>query len=305
MNIDQAIELILEKLQFWMAALIKMLPNLALAVVILLIGLFIAKKIRNLSRKMLSKVSPTNTLVGLAVNFIYVLSIGIVIFTVLKVLHLDTTVTTLLASAGIIGLALAFAFQDIAANFMSGIFISFRKPFNVGDTVKVQNYMGTVEEIKLRDTTILTFQGQLVTIPNKQVFQSPIENYSSYGKRRVDIKSGVSQADDLPKAREIAINAMLDIEGISKDDVSFYFDGLGESTIDFTLRLWINTGKQMSFLQVRNDAIMNIKKAYEENGISLPFPIRTIDFGMKGGKTLSDMELRISSKDSDTGNDEP
>lgn len=76
----------------------------------------------------------------------------------MKVLHLDTTITTMLASAGIIGLAFAFAFQDIAANFMSGIFISFRKPFSVGDIIKVKDYMGKVDEIKLRDTSILTFQ---------------------------------------------------------------------------------------------------------------------------------------------------
>ena len=90
----------------------------------------------------------------------------------------------MLAGAGVVGLALAFAFQDIAANFISGIFISFRKPLHIDDIVKIGDYMGRVEEINLRDTVLRTFQGQMVIIPNKNVFQNPIENYSMLGKRR-------------------------------------------------------------------------------------------------------------------------
>lgn len=296
MNLDHAIELVLDKLHTWLSELIKMLPNLMLAVLILVIGIFIAKWIRKMARKIFLKHSPTSTLAGLAVNFVYLLSLAIVIFTALKVLHLDTTITTMLASAGVIGLALAFAFQDIAANFISGIFISFRKPFITGDIIKVKDYMGTVEEIKLRDTSILTFQGQVVTIPNKDIFQNPIENFSRLGKRRVDIKSGVSQGDDLNKARDIALKAVEDIDGIVKGETTFYFNGLGESTIDFTLRIWVNSGVQRNYMQVQSDAIMKIKEAFEQNDISLPFPIRTLDFGMKGGKTLSDMELHFTDK---------
>ena len=294
MNLNSAAQLIYEKLHLWLTELIKMLPNLILAVLILVIGFFIAKRLKVLAKKTFKRISPANTLVGLAVNFVYLLFIGIVIFVALKVLHLDTTITTMLASAGVIGLALAFAFQDIAANFISGIFISFRKPFNVGDMIKVKDYTGKVEEIRLRDTTIITFQGQVVTIPNKDVFQNPIENFTKYGKRRVDIKSGVSQGDDLNKAKKIALEAVADIDGILKDETSFYFDGLGESTIDFTLRLWVNTGLQIDYLQVQSDAIIKIKEAFEQNDISLPFPIRTLDFGMKGGKTLADMAIQIS-----------
>lgn len=289
MNLENAIKLIMDKLQSWMEDLVKMLPNLALAAIVLIIGVLIAKWISKLSKRMFVKFFPTNTLMGLAVNFIYILSIGIVLFIVLKILHLDGTITTMLASAGIIGLALAFAFQDIAANFISGIFISFRKPFDVGDTVKIKDYLGTVKEIRLRDTTLYTFEGHLVTIPNKEVFQNPIENFSQSGKRRVVISSGVSQGDDLNKAQQIAIHAILTIAGIEKEDVTFYYDGLGESTINFTVRVWVNMIKQPDFLKIQSEVVVKIKEAFEQNGISLPFPIRTLDFAMKGGKTLADM----------------
>ena len=294
MDIDKAIKLVIDKLDLWLTDFIQLLPNLLIATLVLVIGVFLAKKVRNIARKSFQRFSPTSTLTGLAVNFVYILSVGIVVFTTLKILHLDATITTMLASAGVVGLALAFAFQDIASNFISGIFISFRKPFNVGDVIKVKDYMGNVEEIRLRDTTILTFNGQYVTIPNKDVFQNPIENYTKYGKRRLDIKGGVSQGDDLNKAQKVAMETLAEIEGIIKEDTTFLYDGLGESTIDFTVRLWVNTSENGSYLKVLNDAIIRIKQVFEQNDISMPFPIRTLDFGMKGGKTLADMGIHLA-----------
>lgn len=296
MDIDKALKLVLDKLNHWLTDFIQLLPNLLLAAFIFVIGIFLAKKIRNFAKKSFQRFSPTSTLTGLAVNFVYIFSVGIVVFITLKILHLDTTITTVLASAGVVGLALAFAFQDIAANFISGIFISFRKPFNVGDVIKVKDYMGNVKEIRLRDTTILTFNGQYVTIPNKDVFQNPIENYTKYGKRRLDIKGGVSQGDDLNKAKMVALETLAQIEGIIREDTTFLYDGLGESTIDFTVRIWVNTAGNGSYLQVLNDAIIRIKEIFEQNDISMPFPIRTLDFGMKGGKTLADMGILSTSE---------
>ena len=297
MDLEKAFNLIMGKLNAWLTDLIRMLPNLLLATFILILGIYGAKLIRNFAKNTINKYSPTSTLAGLAVNFVYIFAIGLVLFITLKILHLDGTITTMLASAGVIGLALAFAFQDIAANFISGIFISFRKPFNVGDMIKIKDYTGNVVEIKLRDTTILTFQGQYVTIPNKDVFQNPIENYTRYGKRRIDIKGGVSQGDDLNKASRVALEALAQIEGIIKEDTTFLYDGLGESTIDFTVRIWSITGLQPGYLKVLNDAIINIKEAFEKNDISMPFPIRTLDFNMKGGKTLSDMVVHMANKE--------
>lgn len=294
MDFDKAYRLVLDKLNQWVTDFIQLLPNLLLATLVFVVGVFIAKKIKKFAKGSLKKFSPTSTMAGLAVNFVYIFSLGIVVFTTLRILHLDSTITTMLAGAGVIGLALAFAFQDIAANFISGIFISFRKPFNVGDIIKVKDFMGNVEEIRLRDTTILTFNGQYVTIPNKDVFQNPIENFTKYGKRRLDIKGGVSQGDDLNKAKKVALETLAQIEGIIKEDTTFLFDGLGESTIDFTVRIWVNTAENGSYLKVLNDAIIRLKEVFEQNDISMPFPIRTLDFGMKGGKTLEDMSVFFS-----------
>lgn len=205
-------------------------------------------------------------------------SLGIIIFTGLSILKLDKAVTSILAGAGIVGLALAFAFQDIAANFISGIFISFRRPLKVGDIVSIKDYMGKVQEINLRDTVILTFQGKIVIIPNRDVFQNPIENYSILGKRRFDLEVGVSYNDDLEKAAQLAIDAVRNIEGISADDeVTLFYKEFAESSINFTIRIWCNSSEQLQYLKVGHLAIIAIKKSFDQNNITIPFPIRTLD----------------------------
>lgn len=289
MDFEQAIQLILEKLNLWLTELIKMLPNLFLASVILVIGFYISKSIRRFVKKGFQKYFPTNTLAALGVNLIYIFCLGVVTFVTLKVLHLDKTITTMLAGAGVVGLALAFAFQDIASNFISGVFISFRRPFKVNDIVQIKEITGFVKEIRLRDTTILTFDGQYVTIPNKDVFQSAIINYSYYGKRRLELKGGVSQADDLRLVQKVALETMQKIEGIYPEESSLLFDGLGESTIDFTLRVWMKGSAQADYANIKSEIIIKLKESFDQNDIALPFPIRTLDFAMKGGKTLAQM----------------
>ncbi|MEO7446127.1 MAG: mechanosensitive ion channel family protein, partial [Ferruginibacter sp.] len=125
MDIQKAFDLISSKLTLWLQELIRLLPNILLATIILVIGLFLATKFRAFAIKILNRFSKNYTLNNLFASIIHVFFIGVLIFIVLSVLHLDKAVTSILAGAGIAGLALAFAFQDIAANFISGIFISF------------------------------------------------------------------------------------------------------------------------------------------------------------------------------------
>jgi small conductance mechanosensitive channel len=292
MDVNKAYQLIMNKLTAWMDELIKMLPNILLAAIALVIGLFIAKKIKGFSKKIIKKFSNNTTLNSLFASIIYIFFIGITLFTVLSILHLDKAVVSVLAGAGVVGLALAFAFQDIAANFISGIFISFRKPLHIGDIVKLKDYMGRVEEINLRDTVLRTFQGQMVIIPNKEVFQNPIENYSMLGKRRIDLTIGVSYGDDLEKVKKITMDSLVGMKGLSTiDDITFFYTEFGDSSINYVLRIWINSADQPEFLGAGSDAIMRIKKAYDENDISIPFPIRTLDFGIKGGVSLDEVTL--------------
>lgn len=279
MEISDAYELIINKLSGWLQELIRMLPNILLAAIILVLGFFIAAAIRKLSKKLIGKISAHATLNNLFASIIYITFIGITLFVVLSILQLDKAVTSILAGAGIIGLALAFAFQDIAANFISGIFISFRRPIRIGDVVKVGDYMGKVMDINLRDTIVKTFQGQMVIIPNKNVFQNPIENYSLLGKRRLDLTVGVSYDADLEYVQSITLEALKDIKGLTTDPITMGYKEFADSSINYVVRIWIQNPEQYEYWAVRHAVILAIKKAYDQNGISIPFPIRTLDFG--------------------------
>lgn len=295
MDFNEAYNLITDKLSKWIQELIRMLPNILLATVVLVLGIFIARFIKKLAVRLINKVSHNTTLVNLFGSIVYVFLIGIVLFTVLSILQLDKAVTSILAGAGIIGLALAFAFQDIAANFISGIFISFRRPIRIGDIVKLGDYMGKVKEINLRDTMLLTFQGQMVIIPNKDVFQNPIENYSMLGKRRMDLVVGVSYGEDLERVRQITLEAVKDVEGLAEgDEITMFYQEFGDSSINYIIRLWLSSPEQKTYWTASSDAIIKIKKAYDKNDIMIPFPIRTLDFGIKGGKTLNEMKIHMA-----------
>ncbi len=301
MDVGSFYELISNKLTLWVQELIKMLPNIFLAAVVLVTGIFTARKLRDLSAKLLTKVSKNKTLNSLFESVIYMFLIGIIIFISLSILQLDKAVTSILAGAGIIGLALAFAFQDIAANFICGIFISLRKPINIDDIVKIKDYMGKVNNINLRDTVMHTFQGQIVIIPNKDVFQNPIVNYTMLGKRRFDLNIGISYGEDLERVKEITLEAVKGIDGLAEgEETTFYYEGFGDSSINFIIRLWAKSPEQAIWLKVGSEAIMKIKKAYNENDIMIPFPIRTLDFGIKGGVPLKDVSLKLEETTSES-----
>lgn len=287
-------DLIVKKLALWLEEIIKLLPNIALAAIILVLGFYAARRLKKIIGKISLKAIHNETLHSLFTSIVYLFLLGVTIFIALSVVHLDKAVSTILAGAGIITLALAFAFQDIASNFMSGIFLSIRKPLHPGDIVKIKDYMGKVEEVNLRDTVLKTFQGQMVIIPNKEVLQNPIENYTLLGKRRMDLSVGVSYGDDLEKVKGITLNAVKDIEGLTDDDISMFYQEFGDSSINFVIRLWVNTTGQVEFLEVKSQAIMRIKQAYDKNDIMIPFPIRTLDFGIKGGVSLKESTLRVS-----------
>ena len=299
MDYNKAYDLIVNKLTFWMRELIRLLPNIALAAIILVIGLYVSKWVKNLAGKAFKRIFHHDSVLELFKSVVHFFLIGVTLFITLSVLKLDKAVTSILAGAGIIGLALAFAFQDIAANFMSGIFLTIRRPLHTGDIVKVKDYMGKVVAINLRDTVLRTFQGQMVIIPNKDVAQNPIENFSLLGKRRMDLTVGVSYGDDLEKVKRVTLEAVEGIDCLSKEDeTTLFFEKFDDSSINFSLRLWVRTPEQGEYLKVRSEAVMRIKKAFDENDITIPFPIRTLDFGIKGGTRLNEIPVQVNNTNS-------
>jgi small-conductance mechanosensitive channel len=289
MDLQKAYLLIQSKLVIWLREFVKLLPNIIIASLVLVAGIFLAGLIRKLAAKVSQRFTHHDTLTNLFSTFIYIAGIGITIFIALSILHLDKAVTSILAGAGIAGIALAFAFQDIAANFMAGILLSLRRPLKIGELVKSGDIMGKVVTINMRDTIITTFQGQMVIVPNKDIFQNSLENFTRTGRRRIDLTVGVSYGEDLDKVKQVTLQAVKNVTVRDPEEPPrLFYQEFADSSINFTLQLWLNATEQPIFLQGRSEAIVLIKKAYDENGITIPFPIRTLDFGIKGGENLAD-----------------
>ncbi len=289
---EKPLEAVTNKMESWLEVLVDMIPNMLLSVILLILFIVFSRLARKLFIKIFRKSSDNKALEGLFSTIIYYAMMGIGLFIILDILNLDKAVTSLLAGVGVVGLALGFAFQDIAANFVSGIILAFRKPFMIDDVVVVGDLMGIVSRTNLRVTVIRTYQGQEVYVPNKDVLSNAITNFSVLGERRIDLGVGVSYGDDLHKVRALVLNTLNNLEGvIRKEDMIFTYKEFGDSSINFEIKFWIKFPDNPSFLEMRSKAIMAIKDAFDKEDITIPFPIRTLDFGIKGGEKLSDMNV--------------
>jgi len=275
-------DLILQKIDTWFKELILILPNLLISVFFALLGIWFAKRIRKLTTKFLDAYSERKILNNLVVNFIYIATLSLVGFTVLSILNLDRAVTSILAGIGVLSLGLAFAFQDLASNLMSGIIISFRRPINVGDHVDIQDISGIVSEVNLRDTVIHTLQGKKVILPNKRLIETPVTNHTANKYQRLELEVGV--AYDSPLEHVITITTQ-SCQNIKERDISreieFYYTKFDDSSINFIVMIWLNAPDRPTFMRARSTAIIQIKKAFDQHHINIPFPIRTLYYADK------------------------
>ena len=265
------------KLDAWAHTIWDLLPNIVVALVVFTAFIVAAKLARKLVRRTLgrwSKNAEVNQLLATTVRFALVCA-GL--FVALGILELDKTVTSLLAGVGVVGLALGFAFKDIAANYMSGVIIAVRTPFELGELVELKGYFGTVHALDLRATILKIPSGELVTIPNQEIVLNPIVNFSRTGERRVELELGVSYGEDLDEVKQVALEAVGGLEERDESrEAELYFSGFGDSSIDLIVRFWLRGVSQREFLAGRSAAVVAIKRAFDERQITIPFPIRTL-----------------------------
>ena len=287
MRFEEALTKLTDKLDGWLEQALLQLPNFLVGLLVVVLFWLAAKLVKKGTGRLLEPLLPT-AIARLLSSFAYLAVLAAGVFVALGVMGLNKTVTSLLAGAGILGLAIGFAFQDIAANFMSGILLALRRPFTLGELIEANDYFGTVQKISLRSTQIRTPQGQLVLVPNRQVFENPIVNFSRSGERRVDLSVGVAYGDDLEKAKQVAVAAIEAIETRQADrPVELFYEEFGGSSINFVVRFWIDFERQAQYKAALSEAIERLKIAFDEAGITIPFPIRTLDFGVVGGERLS------------------
>jgi len=290
LNLSEVTSKVYDKLTSWVEKGIELLPNMALALIILVVGYLLARFISRQSAKYISKFSRNQTIGSFLGNIFFIVIIVMTCVLALSVMNLNKTISSILAGLGIVGLALGFAFQDTAANLMSGIYLSFKQPFRLGDIIESHyGHMGKVIDINLRVTKMELFDGPIVYIPNKFLFQDYFINYTEKGKRRFRLSCGVSYGEDLEKVEKVAIEAISRIPSkLESEDVTVFWTGFGDSSINFTVNVWMRYDQNHSkYISAGNQALKALKKAFDENDIMIPFPIRTLDFNIKGGSQLN------------------
>lgn len=250
------------------------LPKLVVAIIIFLLALYVARLGYRLVNSALEKRQVDNE-VKLLLARVAQISI-IILGTIWALATVDFDVTGFVAGLGIAGFTIGFALKDIAENFVAGILLLVQQPFDIGDAVEAGGYSGTVTNIEIRSTTIRTWDGLLVIIPNAQVYGNPITNYSKVEQRRINIDVGVAYDTDLQKAHDIMLDVVHDLPGIKTEPEPFVvFKEFGDSSINATLYFWIDTSEAGYFGSI--DAVVKgIKIAFETAAIDIPYPIRTV-----------------------------
>lgn len=242
--------------------------NIAMALAIFIIGRFVVKTIINIVRKIMAK-SGTDTIlidfVCAIANTILMLFIAIA---ALDQLGVDTT--SLVALIGAAGLAIGLSLQDSLKNFASGVMLIIFRPFKAGDFVEAGGTAGVVEKINIFSTTMRTGDNREVIVPNGAIYGGTIINNSARDTRRVDMVFGIGYGDDIRKAKQIMQGILDADERVLKDPTPLIAVAeLADSSVNFNVRPWVSTGDYWAVLY---DVTEKIKLAFDENGISIPFP---------------------------------
>lgn len=200
----------------------------------------------------------------------------VIVGTILALEQVNFDVTSFVAGLGIAGVTVGFALQDIARNFVSGILLLVRQPFNIGDAVEVAGHAGTVKEITTRDTVIETWDGVMEIIPNIDVFTNPIVNYSELPLRRRTVTIGLGYGQDVEQAKQIFLQAIRNVEGVQDEPApEILAEGLGDSAMTLAARFWVNQETHNLF-ETHSRAVQAINDTAEREGIDLPYPTQTL-----------------------------
>ena len=199
-------------------------------------------------------------------------------YVVLRVSGLTQLALTIVGGTGLVGLAVGIAFRDITENFLSSIFLSVQRPFESGDLIEVAGVSGFVQQLNVRTTVLMTLSGNIVQIPNALVYKSVLRNFSANPNRREDFVVGIGYDDPIDKAQEVARKLLANHPAVLNDPEPWVLaEDLGKATVNLRIYFWLN-GEAHSNLKVRSSVIRLVKRAFQENGISMPDEAREVVF---------------------------
>lgn len=278
-NFQDSIKGISEKLGGWLDSLILNLPNFLLAVIVFIIFVVLAKYIGRIFERVTRRQIKQDSIRIMVVKVIKAVVILIGFFIALGLLNLDKVLTSVLAGAGVVGLAIGLALQGTLNNTFSGLILSFLPELQIGDWVETNGYAGTVTEINLRNIVIKQSDNNYVIIPNSKIIEEPFKNFSRTPRSRIFVNCGVGYESDLEMVRDLTLEVIKDhFPQRGNEEIEFLYQEFGDSSINYVVRFWADVTKNRDILVAQNKAIIAIKKAYDAKDVNIPFPIRTINF---------------------------
>lgn len=278
-----ASEKIMKKLDAWGDLFIANIPNIVIALVVVVLSYFISRGVYKLMLKLTYNRIKQTSIALLISRFSAAIIVLVGLFLALGALNLGETLTALLSAAGISGLVIGLALQGTLSNMFSGIVLAFRKNIKIGNWIESNGFAGEVMDINLNYFVLKEADNNHVVIPNKSIVENPFKNYSLTTQMRITISCGVGYESDLDEVQRIVtevIEARFDQEKIGKK-MEFYYTDFGDSSINFITRFWIDAENGLEKLRAKSKAIIEIKKAFKQYDINIPFPIRTLQFDNK------------------------
>lgn len=243
------------------------LYTLTQALILFVVGYFIAKALSSAMERIVSNKMTTHGVFLLKRTVFYTL-LGLFLLSALK--HIGIDLTILLGAAGIFTVAIGFASQTSASNLISGIFLMIERPFSIGDVIKVNDILGEVISIDLLSVKLRTFDNLFVRIPNESMIKSAVTTMTKYPIRRADLKLGIAYKEDIEKVRDILLKiAEKNVICLEEPAPLFILTGFGASSVDIQFSVW---SRRENFLALKNEMYQNIKKTFDEQGVEIPFP---------------------------------
>lgn len=244
------------------------------ALLILIAGIIASKIISRASGRLAASKFGSH-IGGVTKNIVFYVLVLATIIASLRTFDID--ITGILAAAGILGIVIGFAAQTSVSNIISGFFLIADKPFEIGEAIEIDGQGGYVLDISLLSTRIRTFDNRYLRIPNSAVANARIVNLSRYEIRRLDLPVGIAYKEDVQKALDLLYRVIKNNENVLLEpEPMVVITRFGESSIDFEIRAWI---QRAALFATRTELIKSIKNAFDEAGIEIPFPTRTVYFG--------------------------
>lgn len=273
------ISILLDKIQAMLDGLITLLPNLVLSLITFAIFLYAGRAIKQVVRTLTRNRREARSLGMVLGRLAQGMTILIGMFIALSIVIPSFKASDLIQLLGISSVAIGFAFRDILQNFLAGILILLTEPFQIDDQIVFKNFEGTVENIQTRATTIRTYDGRRIVIPNSELFINSVTVNTAFEHRRLQYNVGIGYSDDIDSTKELILAAMRETTGVlttpAPDAIVVELAG---SSVNIRARWWVEPPRQADILDLKDRVLTNIKNKLVANGIDLPFPTQQILF---------------------------